>query len=184
MANKSWWLYSLLILILGAVWIVISAPDRDELQSWQAAAPVVGMQAPDFQLVSNSGEDLQLSNYQDKAIILNFWASWCPPCRSEMPAMQQIYEKYQEQGLIVIAVNATSSDSIDKANEFVQTNSLNFPIVYDLDGAVNHAYQVGSLPTTFFITPTGTIDDIVIGGPMSAALLSTRAEKILGDNSN
>lgn len=184
MSNKSWWFFSFLILTVGAVWIVISAPDMDELQSWQAAAPVVGMQAPDFQLLSNSGEDLLLSDFQDKAIILNFWASWCPPCRSEMPAMQQIYEKYQAQGLIIIAVNATNSDSIDKANEFAQENSLEFPIVYDLDGAVNHAYQVGSLPTTFFITPTGIIDDIVIGGPMSEALLSTRAEKILGDNSN
>lgn len=184
MTPKSWWLFSGLILLLGAVWIVFSTPDINEIQNWRASAPAVGMQAPDFQLLTRSGDELQLSNYQGRAIILNFWASWCPPCRSEMPAMQRVYNKYQDQGLIVIAVNATNSDSINRANEFADANSLKFPIVYDLDGAVNADYRVSSLPTTFFITPSGVIDEIVIGGPMSEALLSTRIENLLGGRSD
>lgn len=115
-------------------------------------------------------------------MILNFWATWCPPCRAEMPAMQRIFRDYGDQGLIVMAVNSINQDSIISVGEFIEKYDLSFPILLDNQGAVADVYQIGSLPTTFFIDGKGVIREIVIGGPMSEALLRSRIENLLGES--
>jgi peroxiredoxin len=170
---------SLIILIFGAAWVYYSAVDPEETRAWRATAPAAGFQAPDFELQNDLGELVRLNNLEGQAIILNFWASWCLPCREEMPAMEEIYQQYRQQGLTVLAVNATHIDSRVKALEFAALHGLNFPILFDFDGKVNQLYRVNALPTTFFISPTGTIQEVVIGGPMSEVLLRLRAENLL-----
>jgi cytochrome c biogenesis protein CcmG/thiol:disulfide interchange protein DsbE len=178
---KRWWLFTILILSLSAAWIWFNAPTQAELRSSQASAPAVGFIAPDLELTSLAGDQIQLSQFHGQAILLNFWASWCPPCKSEMPAMQQAYEEYADHGFSILAVNATNVDTKAAAYQFAQDNQLTFPILFDPDGEVAQIYRASSLPTSFFIDRDGNIQDVVIGGPMSEALLRTRIEKILGE---
>lgn len=176
---KSWWWFSGFLLLISAAWIILSAPDPSTADEWQASAPAIGFVAPDFVLTNSLGEEIQLSELRGAPVVINFWASWCAPCRAEMPAIQEIADRYQDQGLTVLGINATAGDSFTKAVDFIAINRLKFPILFDYDNTVNSAYQVRSLPTTFFVDAEGMIDDIVIGGPMSEALLQTRIEKLI-----
>ena len=144
-------------------------------------APMEGFLAPDFELVTLNGESIALSDLHGKSILINFWASWCPPCRSEMPAMQQIYTEYRLDDFVILAVNGTHQDSLTKAESFVAERGLTFPILLDTDGQVSSIYQVRSLPTSFFVDSEGVIREVVIGGPMSEALLRTRVDRLLGE---
>jgi cytochrome c biogenesis protein CcmG/thiol:disulfide interchange protein DsbE len=112
-------------------------------------------------------------------VLINIWTSWCPPCRAEMPALQQVYEAYRDQGFEILAVNATNQDSQQDAVGFAQELGLTFPILLDSTGEVSNLYQLRSLPTSFFVDSRGIIHEVVIGGPMSEALLRTRVQQLL-----
>lgn len=112
-------------------------------------------------------------------MIINLWASWCTPCRSEMPAIQKVYEEYSQQGLIVLGINATNQDNPHNANQFAEEMGLTFPILFDTDGQVSQQYLLSALPTTFFVDGTGTIQEVVVGGPMAEALLKIRVEQLI-----
>ncbi|MBC8496885.1 MAG: TlpA family protein disulfide reductase [Anaerolineales bacterium] len=167
------------ILILGAAWIWFSAAPAGSTTSGEIPAPQEGFLAPDFTLQNVAGETITLSELRGQPVLINLWASWCGPCRAEMPAMQRIYESYQEQGFVILAVNATNQDSPNSAAAFAVEHSLTFPILLDVDGAVSGLYRLRSLPTSFFVNREGIIEEIVIGGPMSEALLQTRVENLL-----
>ena len=173
---------SLAILIFGAAWIWYSRSPEGSTTQGEIQAPQVGFTAPDFTLETFDNQSFTLSELRGNAVLVNFWASWCPPCRSEMPAMQRVYEDLQDQGFIILAVNSTHQDNLGDAITFAQVRNLRFPILLDRDGSAGAAYDVRSLPTSFFIDPQGTIQDVVVGGPMSEALLRIRAEQLLESN--
>lgn len=175
--------FSLLILILGAAWIWISVPAPGSTTQGQIQAPQEGFAAPDFTLETFEGQTYTLSDFRGRPVLVNFWASWCPPCRSEMPAMQRVFEDLEEEGLIVLAVNSTHQDNLGEAIKFVNNLQLSFPILLDRTGSVGSLYDIRSLPTSFFIDPEGIIQDVVVGGPMSEALLRIRIEEMLAGNS-
>jgi peroxiredoxin len=112
-------------------------------------------------------------------VVINFWASWCQPCRKEMPAIERAYLQYRSQGLVVLAVNATSQDNLSEAQDFIEALGLSFPVLVDPQGEVMSFYQVLALPSTFFIDAEGIIQDVVIGGPMAEALLTSRMERLV-----
>jgi len=174
---------SLLILILGAAWIWISIPPPGSTTQGQIQAPQEGFAAPDFTLETYEGQSYTLSEFRGRPVLVNFWASWCPPCRSEMPAMQRVFEDLEEQGLIVLAVNSTHQDNLGEALTFVKIRQLTFPILLDRTGSAGSLYDIRSLPTSFFIDSEGIIQDVVVGGPMSEALLRIRVEEMLAGNS-
>ena len=118
----------------------------------------------------------QLDRYIGKTVVLNFWAIWCAPCRSEMPALEASYNEYRDQGLVVIAVNV--SESSDTVLEFAQSRSLTFPMFWDRDQQWMRAFEVRSLPTTFFIDHNGTIVSRHIGA-MTANYIKDRVEPLL-----
>lgn len=99
-----------------------------------------------------------------------------------MPAIQRVYDEFQDQGLIVLAVNTTNQDNLGDAITFAQIRKLTFPILLDRDGGVANQFEVRSLPSTFFVDPQGIIREVVIGGPMSEALLRIRTEQLLEGN--
>jgi cytochrome c biogenesis protein CcmG/thiol:disulfide interchange protein DsbE len=169
-------LYTLL-LIAGAAWTFLSMDPL--IDSATAPAPQTGFAAPDFTLSTPTGETYTLSELKGNAVLVNLWATWCPPCRAEMPAIQKIYDEYRQDGLIVLAINMTAQDNALNITPFVSQFGLNFPILLDETGEVGAAYQLRSLPSSYFIDRAGIISEIVIGGPMSEALLRTRIEKIL-----
>lgn len=135
--------------------------------------------APDFTLTSLDETVISLSDLQGRPVILNFWASWCPPCRAEMPAFQDAWLEFGDSELVIIGVNATRQDSLPEINAFLAAIPVNFPILLDFDGSATAAYRVHSLPTTYFINRSGVITDIIIGGPIPLSLLRIQADQLL-----
>jgi cytochrome c biogenesis protein CcmG, thiol:disulfide interchange protein DsbE len=172
-------LLSFIILLIGAAWIGITAMYFPEGTNGFIPAPKEGFLAPDFSLEGADGKTYQLSDFRGQAVLVNVWATWCPPCRAEMPAMQSVYEKYKNQGFTILAINATHQDNRSAVDRFTTEHQLTFPILYDIDGSATRAYQVHSFPSSFFINPNGVISEVVIGGPMAAALIQTRVETSL-----
>jgi len=171
-------LYSM-ILILGLAWIFISADHTGVSTAGLIPAPQQGFLAPDFELQTTTGETIRLSDLRGQAVLVNLWATWCPPCRAEMPAIEKIYNEYKDDGFVVLGVDMTYQDTLADVAPFVDEYGLTFPILLDTTGNVGTAYQLRSLPSSFFIDRDGVISEVVIGGPMAEALLRTRVERIL-----
>ncbi len=176
--NHNRTILSILILLLGAGWIWVSAADSEEISSDEIAAPQAGFLAPDFQLETLEGETVSLSDFKGQVVLINLWASWCPPCRAEMPAMQSAYGRYREQGLAILAVNLINQDTLQDVTAFSKEHNLTFPILLDNQGQVARDYQAHLLPTSYFVDRRGVIRYKVIGA-MSEALLRTRLEALL-----
>lgn len=133
--------------------------------------------APDFELKTLEGETVRLSNYVGKKVILNFWATWCPPCKEEVPHMQKVYEEYKNQGVEILAVNVTNKDKgEEEVAQFVKEHGLTFEVLLDDEGFVGSTYQVLTLPTTYMIDTKGNMVDI-IKGPMNEALMKELINK-------
>lgn len=145
-------------------------------------APREGASAPDFTLPSLDESPITLSDLRGQVVIVNLWTSWCPPCRVEMPALNEVYQTYKDEGLIVLAINSTIQDSKAAAEEFAVEYQLDFPILFDSDGKVSRAYQLQSLPTTFFIDRRGVIQAIAPGGPMSLSYIESKISPLLRDD--
>lgn len=182
-ANLRWkWLtFSVIILAVGAGWIWLSKTSVASMIEGPPPVPRAGFSAPDFQLDALDGETVSLSGLKGQVVLINFWASWCPPCRSEMPAMEAVHQDYRDLGLVVLAINATNQDDLRKVSTFVSDYALTSPILLDTEGQVSLLYELRSLPTSFFIDREGIIRDVVIGGPMSSASLRSRIENLLAE---
>ena len=172
-------IFHVLILIAGLAWVYLSADKTGASSSGTVAAPQQGFLAPDFTLTTTAGETIRLSDLHGQAVLINLWATWCPPCRAEMPAIEKVYNEYKDQGFVVLAIDMTYQDDASAVPSFVLEHGLTFPILLDQTGEIARAYQLRSLPSSFFITRDGIIHEVVIGGPMAEALLRTRVEKIL-----
>ncbi len=169
-------LFSILILGLGLIWIAINADLNHRSTSGQIPAPRQGFFAPDFTLKTVQGEVMSLGELRGQVVVLNFWASWCLPCRAEMPTLQRIAEEYASQGVVVLGVNSTVQDIPGDVAAFLERHGITFPILLDLEGKVTRLYEIRSLPTTFFIGPDGVIRAVTIGGPISEVTLRAHIE--------
>lgn len=119
----------------------------------------VGEEAPDFVLKDLEGNEHRLSDYRGKGVFLNFWGTWCKPCKTEMPYMENQYQQYKNQGVEIIAVNAGETNLAIET--FAKQYQLSFPIVVDDTGEVQKAYGIYPLPATFLISPDGKIVDYI-----------------------
>lgn len=134
--------------------------------------------APGFELSDMNGVSVNLSDLKGKIVILNFWATWCPPCRDEMPHMQSFYEKKKDDGIEIIAVNLTNQDVGRQAIEqFVQDFGLTFPILLDEDGYVGTMYEVMTIPTSYILDEEGRIFQKVVG-PMDEQIINDMVDSI------
>jgi len=139
---------------------VTHAAGNDAAQTLQPLAkPFV---APDFTLPDDDGNTHRLSDYRGKVVVLNFWATWCPPCRYEMPSMERAHKKVQGENIVLLAVNVGESE--DKVFEFTGQYPVSFQLLLDTDGTVIRKYPVIGLPTTFVIDPRGVVTHRAIGG--------------------
>ncbi|MCK5053546.1 MAG: TlpA family protein disulfide reductase, partial [Anaerolineales bacterium] len=162
--------------IMGGFWIWASAVPTDATTGGLIPSPREGFLAPEFTLESLAGDQISLSDVRGKIIVLNLWASWCPPCRAEMPALQRVYQENHERGLEVLAVNITAQDNLTAVEAFVQEFNLTFPILLDTSGKVGKAYLMRAFPTTFFIDQKGVIQRVIVGGPMSEVTLQSTVD--------
>ncbi len=162
---------SLLILSLGAITACSGSAALN--RGYQ-----VGNLAIDFELKSLDGQSVSLSSLRGKTILLNFWATWCPPCREEMPLFQQIFEdsRWKDKGLVILGMNL--SESVATVTEFMKTNGLTFPILLDTGQDVARDYNIRGIPTTFFIDKNGIIREIRIGAFPNKAAIESVLNKI------
>lgn len=124
----------------------------------------VGSPAPDFALFDLDGETVSLGDLRGKVVLINFWTTWCPPCREEMPALQAAFERLGGEGFVVLGLNWTQVDDVDDVRAFVETLGLTFPILLDSDGSVSEdLYQVLGLPTSVLVGRDGVVREIRIG---------------------
>jgi len=115
----------------------------------------------DFTLQFLNDGSAALSSYKGKVVILNFWATWCPPCRAEMPSMEKLYNQFKTQGLEILAVNISENNNTVK--QFIQNNNYTFPIMMDSNGRVSGIYGIKAIPTSFIIDREGKIIGRVSG---------------------
>lgn len=129
-------------------------------REWMASVAVAALLAV-LPGVASSAGSLQLEDYRGKVVVLDFWASWCVPCRRSFPWMNDMQEKYADQGLVIIAVNL-DNNAVDAA-QFLQEYPANFRIVYDSDKTLAQAYAVQAMPTSFLIDRDGKVIDAHMG---------------------
>ncbi len=165
----------------GLVLLVLSAAVRVQATDVQ---PAVGHRAPDFVLRDLQGRSVQLSRVlQEKAVLLNFWATWCPPCRAEMPLMEEAYRAFKGRGLEILAVSVDTGREeavAPKVKAFMEELRLTYPALLGLGGETVRAYRLRGLPTTFLIDRTGIVRAMEIGFRNWASLVARkRIEELL-----
>lgn len=120
-----------------------------------AHAASVSGPAPDFTLKSRSGENLKLSEYRGEVVMINFWASWCAPCRQEMPLLEELYKKYSDLGFTLLAVNVEEDSS--KAEDLLREIPVSFPVLFDNTNKVSKLYKVVAMPSTVIVDRDGNM---------------------------
>jgi thiol-disulfide isomerase/thioredoxin len=123
--------------------------------AWPAAATDGAVPAPQFSLASRAGGEVSLADLKGQVVMINFWASWCGPCRQEFPALDQIYAKYKPMGFTLVAINVESEKS--DAEKFLSATPASFPILFDPDNTVSGKYGVSAMPTTVLVDRQGRV---------------------------
>lgn len=180
--NKKVFGYLLAILVIGTMIVLMVKSNLETPKPVKKEADVGNIEVglgpgnlpPDFELSTLSGESVKLSDLHGKKVILNFWASWCGPCKAEMPHMEKYYENNKDAANVeIIAVNLTTSErsGLKGIEEFVHEYGLTFPILLDKEGIVGQEYRIITIPTTFLLRTNGTIAH-KITGPMDEKMMS------------
>jgi len=138
--------------------------------------PVEGMSAANFSLADLDGRRHDLAQYRGKIVLLNFWATWCKPCTTEMPAMQAAYDRLREKGFVVLAVNELEDDA--KVREHIQAFRHTFPVLMDRENRVASLYGVYGLPVSVFIDEAGIVRSYIKGGLLTEQKIEDELAKI------
>jgi len=147
-----------LLLSVGQAFAGSSRPSVDAPPSAK-----VGQVAPEVTLKTLDGQKVPLSQYRGKVVVFNFWATWCPPCRAEMPSMERLYQQLQGLDVVILAVNA-EADGETAVKEFLKDNPYNFTFLLDADAEAQDSYSVFRFPETFIINKDGVILNHIVGG--------------------
>ncbi|CUS35831.1 peroxiredoxin family protein [Candidatus Nitrospira nitrificans] len=138
--------------------------------------PAVGTAAEDFRLVDLEGTQQSLSRYRGKVVLVNFWATWCKPCTTEMPAMQATYDKLREKGFVVLAVNELEDEA--KVREHIKQHGHTFPVLMDRDNKVANQFGVFGLPVSVFIDEKGVVQEYIKGGLLTEQVILDTVARI------
>lgn len=137
---------------LAAGALLAGCASADELR------PVaVGQAAPDYAAQSLAGDTVRLTELRDHVVLLNVWATWCPPCREEMPGLEQLSQAFQSEGLRVVAVSIDGRTADAEIDEFVRDNDINFTILHDPDGRVSRTFRTAGVPESFLLGRDGVL---------------------------
>lgn len=167
---------------LGVTWILFSRDDVSQPRTISLTeAPIVGHLAPNFSLATPQGETIALTDYVNRdggtgqPVVLNYWASWCGPCRVETPEFQSASLKFKNQ---VAFLGINQGESAQIVSEFALSYGLTYPLLVDEDNSVNREYGINSLPTTIFIDREGVVREVFIG-ILNQAVLEDRIKRLL-----
>ncbi len=157
--NKKISIFLIAALIVGGLsFFFIQSPGNAVVSA--EVGTEIGMQAPDFTLTNMNDQEVSLSDYRGQKVFLNFWASWCPPCKKEMPDMQKLHEEYGDE-VVILAVNVGESKST--AANFMMENGLKFTVLLDSNKSTAQNYLVRGIPTSYFLDQNGVIQEKVVG---------------------
>lgn len=174
----------ILIPIIAFIIILIGATLLyNNLKNSSSALPQAPEQevqmAPDFEITNSKGETVTLSDFKGKPLVINFWASWCPPCKEEMPYLQSAFDEHGEEiTFLFIDLVDGSRETKEKGEEYINSQGFTFPIYFDSTGVASTNYGIRSIPTTFFINEAGEIVQ-TINGSMSQETLNSGLKKLL-----
>ncbi len=153
----------LIVLIMVGVGIIVLLQTKDSSLNLSGKPRLgKGVPAPDFTLPGLDGQMVSLADYRGKVVLLNIWATWCPPCVEEMPSMEELYQKLKAEGLEILAVSMDISGA-QAVRPFMEKYKLNFPALTDTEGAVKSLYQTTGVPESFIIDKDGIIVEKIIG---------------------
>ena len=172
---RKWFAIILLTALLGGAWIYAT---RIPLEPALAAGaqPRANFPAPAFALTTLDGSPLSSDSLRGQVVLVNFWATWCVPCRTEMPVLQSVYAERRAEGFTVIAINV--AEDRDTIAPFVKEFHLTFPILLDRDTAVAKTFNVNGIPASFFIDRAGIIRTVYLGA-MSRAYVESQVTPLL-----
>jgi peroxiredoxin len=151
-----------IVATLGLLVVGKTTDAREHLFEAMGLAKVPSKMAPDFTLANSDGQQVSLQQYRGQVVFLNFWATWCIPCREEMAALEQLHQRYQAQDLAIISIDL--KESADQVKTFFQKHALSFPALLDQNGMVFRDYLVAGMPTTYLIDRDGTLLARGVGG--------------------
>ncbi|MCL4477046.1 MAG: TlpA family protein disulfide reductase [Nitrospirae bacterium] len=143
------------LIVLSFLFLTAEAPSPWSIDE------LVGKKAPEFTLKDMNDKAVSLSSLKGNVVLISFWATWCPPCRDEMPSLNKLYREYRNRGLVVVAVSTDRSRSSVK--DFLGKNPVGFPVLMDSDSKVARQFKVFSLPTTFLLDRNGAIVQKYLG---------------------
>lgn len=155
-----------------------AASSSDGNSSALPPAPIVGHYPPDFTLNTLEGEPIKLSELRGRPVWVNFWATWCPPCRAEMPEMKQKYARFKAKGLVIVGVD--SGESPDTVKQFVTSNGFDWTFVLDSAQTTGQQYFVTGIPTHLFVGRDGVIKAIQVGG-LPASMMDQYLDRIINN---
>ncbi len=161
---KRWLFWAIILICLGVVIAVktqlLTETPGEEAGRREADGLKAGTPAPDFTLTAMDGRKVVLSELKGRPVVLNFWATWCGPCRREMPGLQEFYDRHRSDAWAFLTV---SKETQDKLEAFLVKTPHSFPVLLDAGGKVGDLYKVRSIPKTFLIDAGGTIDKVISG---------------------
>ncbi len=155
--DPRWIILGAILVIVLALVIIFATRDKsgETQQVVENPAIEINRAAIDFTLVGLDGNPIALADLRGKYVLVNFWATWCPPCQREMPDLQAYYQKYQNRNFVLLSVDV--EEEAAKVAAFIQENNFSFPVVLDADGQVSIQYGAEALPSSFLIGPDGTL---------------------------
>jgi len=172
-----WIILTAVVAVIGSLWIGMTEVKAGALiTAGKPSRPALGYLAPDFTLNGPDGKPVTLSGHKGRPILLNFWATWCPPCQEETPAL---VAANQQWGDTIAFIGVDSLEPPVMSPPFIAEFGIKYPIAVDEGGEVTAAYHVVSYPTTFFIDSSGTVVQIDVG-PLDAASLQSRLAGLAG----
>jgi len=136
----------------------------------------LGGPAPDFKLQDVNGEPVSLTQFKGKPVFINFWATWCGPCREEMPAMQELYDQYRDRGLVILALDMEEDSRL--VRRWIDQGGYTFTFLLDSEGEQVKRYNVTAAPTSYFVGSDGVIRDLKLGA-LSRAEMQAKVEKLM-----
>jgi cytochrome c biogenesis protein CcmG/thiol:disulfide interchange protein DsbE len=174
--RRDWIIVTVVCALLGTIWIGITRVEASEVNpTGRPPSPDIGHPAPEFSLVAADGDTLALDDLKGQPVLINFWATWCPPCRAEIPALEAASQVFDGQA-VILGINV--QENPDRVVNFMAELDMTYPVVFDEDVAIAQTYRVRAYPTTYFVDARGVIVDIYTG-PLNEPLLLARLGELV-----